>query len=141
MQAGGTTTSKSAFDPILCRCGSNQVFCKDPQCLSLYCEQCAFTLDNEQGFESCDADPKHKCCLGRARGPYCKHHFKKYLARCGDCGTVKCDIEECEGCNKRFCTYCLKDDQCERCRYDWEETRLEYGIESDDDYGSDPFIY
>ena len=69
--------------------------------------------------------------------------MKKYLAVCGDCGVVACDnlVQECEACNGRFCTDCLKNEQCETCNYEWQNVRDEYGIESDDSYGQDPFGY
>lgn len=128
------------FDITLCSCGQNKVFCKDPLCFTLYCEDCGLNEDDQQGFESCGHGGSHKCYL-QAPGPYCKQHIAKYLSPCEECEVVACDTEPCDGCSSPICQDCLKDGMCEHCRSGWADTCAEYGIESDDDCGEDPFGY
>ena len=128
------------FDITLCSCGQNKVFCKDPLCFTLYCEDCGLDEDDQQGFESCGHGGSHKCYL-QAPGPYCKQHIAKYLSPCEECEVVACDTEPCDGCSSPICQDCLKDGMCEHCRSGWTDTCAEYGIESDDDCGEDPFGY
>ena len=58
-----------------------------------------------------------------------------------ECEVVACDTEPCDGCSSPICQDCLKDGMCEHCRSGWADTRAEYGIESDDDCGDDPYGY
>ena len=72
-------------------------------------------------FESC-AVCSGECSDRQASVPYCKRHVKKVLAVCGDCGVVACDtlVQESQACEGRICTDCLKNGQCKRCNYEWQ---------------------
>ena len=140
-QGKDTVRQQSSLRPTVCRCGNAMVFCKHPICLCVYCEDCeAATGDSDKPRFAFCAGCSDKCSGRQARGPYCKRHVKKYPAICGDGGVVACDnlVQECEACNRRICTDCLENEQCETCNHEWQD---EYGIESDDSYGQDPLGY